>query len=299
LIVPLVGIKEILVEARRRRYGVLSLLGGNLDMVIGQVAAAEEQRAPLILAFNQEVTPQVPLELAMPMLVSVAKRASVPVATTLDHGDSLESVVRAIHLGSSSVMFDGSTLPYEENVRQTQEVVRVAHTLGVSVEAELGSIAGSAAETGGATASAEPPGADDPGSAFTDPELAFDFVERTDVDALAISFGNAHGTYRGEPNLDLDRVREIHSLVGVPLVMHGASGLADSEYQRIVEAGISKVCYYTAMGRRAAADIRSMLVDDAGQDGAVYHQIISRAISSFRADTERVMALVGCIGTCT
>ena len=101
---PLVGIKEILTEARRRRYGVLSLLGGNLDMVIGQVAAAEELHAPLILAFNQEVTPQVPLELAMPMLVNVAQRASVPVATTLDHGDSLESVVRAIHLGTSSVM---------------------------------------------------------------------------------------------------------------------------------------------------------------------------------------------------
>ena len=295
---PLVGIKEILTEARRRRYGVLSLLGGNLDMVIGQVAAAEELHAPLILAFYQEVTPQVPLELAMPMLVNIASRAKVPVATTLDHGDSLESVVRAIHLGSSSVMFDGSALPYEENVKQTKEVVRVAHALGVSVEAELGSIAGSAAETGGAVPLAAPDD-DGPGSAFTDPGLALAFVERTGVDALAISFGNVHGTYRGEPSLDLGLVREIYGLVGVPLVMHGASGLADSEYQRIVEAGISKVCYYTAMGRRAASDIRSVLVDDAGQDGAVYHQIISRAISSFRADTERVMALVGCIGTCT
>jgi fructose-bisphosphate aldolase class II len=288
---PLVGIKEILTEARRRRYGVLSLLGGNLDMVIGQVAAAEELRAPLILAFNQEVTPEVPLELAMPMLVNVANRAKVPVATTLDHGDSLESVVRAIHLGSSSVMFDGSTLPYEENVKQTKEVVRVAHALGVSVEAELGSIAGSAAETGA-------PVDDGPSSAFTDPDLALDFVKRTGVDALAISFGNAHGTYRGEPNLDLDLVREIHALVDVPLVMHGASGLADSEYKKIVESGISKVCYYTAMGKRAAKDIHRQL-EDADRDGAVYHQIISWAIDAFRADTERVMALVGCIGTCT
>jgi len=288
---PLVGVKEVLTEARRGRYGVLSLLGGNLDMVIGQVAAAEELHAPLILAFNQEVTPQVPLELAMPMLVNIASRAKVPVATTLDHGDSLESVVRAIHLGSSSVMFDGSTLPYEENVKQTKEVVRVAHALGVSVEAELGSIAGSAAETGA-------PVDDGPSSAFTDPELALEFVERTGVDALAISFGNAHGTYRGEPTLDLDLVREIHSLVEVPLVMHGASGLADGEYQKIVEAGISKVCYYTAMGKRAAQEIHRWL-EDADQDGVVYHQIISRAIDSFRADTERVMALIGCVGTCT
>ena len=292
---PLVGIKEILTEARRRRYGVLSLLGGNLDMVIGQIQAAEEHRAPLILAFNQEVTPQVPLELSMPLLVNAAKRARVPVATTLDHGDSLESVVRAIHLGTSSVMFDGSTLSYEENVGQTKEVVRVAHTLGVSVEAELGSIAGSAAETGGVAPPAAASGDDDSGSMFTDPELALDFVERTGVDALAISFGNVHGTYRGEPNLDLDLVRAINTLVDVPLVMHGASGLADSEYQRIVESGISKVCYYTAMGKRAANDIRGMLVD-ASQDGAVYHEIISRAIDFFRADTVKVMTLVGCIG---
>ena len=295
---PLVGLKEMLAEARRRRYGVLSLLGGNLDMVIGQIAAAEEQRAPLILAFNQAVTPQVPLELGMPMLVNAARWAKVPVATTLDHGNSLESVVRAIHLGTSSVMFDGSTLAYEENVRQTQEVVRVAHTLGVSVEAELGSIAGSAAEVGGTGHELTAPDDGGSSSTFTDPVLAVDFVERTGVDALAISFGNVHGTYRGQPNLDLDLVREIHARVDIPLVMHGASGLADGEYIRIVEAGISKLCYYTAMGKRAANDIHDWL-KDAGRDGAVYHEIISRAIDFLRADTAYVMSLVGCIGTCT
>jgi fructose-bisphosphate aldolase class II len=187
-------------------------------------------------------------------------------------------------------MFDGSTLPYEENIRQTAEVVRIAHALGVSVEAELGSIAGSAAETGA-------PVDHEPKSAFTDPALAAEFVERTGVDALAISFGNAHGTYQGEPNLDLELVREIYALVEVPLVMHGASGLADDEYRKLVEAGISKVCYYTAMGKRAAYDIRVSLENE-DPDGAVYHQIISWAIDSFRADTERVMELVGCVGTC-
>jgi len=293
---PLVGTKEILTEARRRRYGVLSLLGGNLEMVIGQVRAAEEQRAPLILAFNQQVTPQVPLDLGMPMLVSAAELARVPVATILDHGDSLESVVRAIHLGTSSVMFDGSTLSYEENVKQTQEVVRIAHTLGVSVEAELGSIAGDAAETGGAAPSVEVPNENDPGSSFTDPEMALDFVERTGVDTLAISFGNVHGTYRGEPNLDLNLVREIYALVDIPLVMHGASGLADSEYQEIVESGISKVCYYTAMGKAAARELAPVLAD-VGQDEVVYHQLISRAIEFFDTDSRRLMDLVGCSGT--
>lgn len=290
---PLASIKGILTEARRRRYGVLSLLGGNLDMVIGQVAAAEKLRAPLILAFNQEVTPKVPLELAMPMLVNVAQRATVPVATTLDHGDSLESVLKAIHLGTSSVMFDGSTLPYEENVARTREVVRVAHALGVSVEAELGSISGSAAETGSAAAPESASGG--PESAFTDPELAVEFVQRTGVDALAISFGNAHGTYQGEPALDLNLVRKIHSLVEIPLVMHGASGLADGEYIKIVESGISKVCYYTAMGKKVSDEIARNLAAPE-RDGAVYHEIIAWAIDAFRQDAERVMALVGCVG---
>ena len=139
---------------------------------------------------------------------------------------------------------------------------------------------------------------DEPESAFTDPVLAAEFVESTGVDALAISFGNVHGTYRAEPNLDLELVRAIYTLVEVPLVMHGASGLDDGQYQRIVEAGISKVCYYTAMGKRAARDIHRRL-DDAEKDGAVYHEIISWAIDAFRADTKRVMALVGCTGTCT
>jgi fructose-bisphosphate aldolase class II len=291
--VPLASVKGILTEARRRRYGVLSLLGGNLDMVIGQVAAAEKLRAPLILAFNQEVTPKVPLELAMPMLVNVAQRATVPVATTLDHGDSLESVLKAIHLGTSSVMFDGSTLPYEENVARTREVVRVAHALGVSVEAELGSIGGSAAETGSAAAPEPAPGG--PESAFTDPDLAVEFVQRTGVDALAISFGNAHGTYQGEPALNLNLVHKIHALVEVPLVMHGASGLADGEYRKIVESGISKVCYYTAMGKQVSDEIARKLAAP-GRDGAVYHEIIAWAIDAFQQDAERVMSLVGCVG---
>mgnify|MGYP005854415815 CR=1 FL=1 len=284
---PLVGIKEILVEARSRRYGVLSLLAGNLEMVIGQIRAAEELRAPLILAFSQELTPQVPLELAMPCLVHAASVAHVPVATILDHGRDLETIVRAIRLGTSSVMFDGSRLPYEENVNCTREVVRIAHAVGVSVEAELGAIVGSAG-----SANSEAKGVD---SLFTDPDLAADFVQRTNVDALAISFGNVHGRYQGNPSLDLRRLRAIRSRVDVPLSMHGASGLVDSLYREIVASGISKVCYYTAAGIRAASDLRQMLTQT-GEGNVCYHEVIARAISFFQTDTKRLIDLVGCAG---
>jgi fructose-bisphosphate aldolase class II len=284
---PLVGTREILVKAREKRYGVPSLLAGNLEMVIGAITAAEEQKSPLILAFNQEVTPKVPMELGIPMSVNAARRARVPVAVILDHGHSLAEVLKAIQLGAPSVMFDGSSLPYEENVKQTREVVRVAHALGVCVEAELGSIAGSASEIGGS--GPEPP------SRFTDPEVAVDFVARTGVDTLAISFGNAHGVYKGEPRLDLDLVRKIHSMVDIPLVMHGASGLAEDEYGKIVESGISKVCYYTAMGMGAANDLSHMLAN-AERGSIVYHHLISRAIDYFYADTKRLLDLLGCSG---
>jgi len=167
--------------------------------------------------------------------------------------------------------------------------------VGVDVEAELGRIAGSSIETGDVAMPMESSDNDSRDNMFTDPELALDFVERTGIDALAISFGNVHGLYVGEPNIDLDRVREIYSLVKVPLVMHGASGLADTEYQRIIKSGISKINYYSVMGRRATDDIRRLLVNPV-QEGIVYHDIISRAIDFFREDTARVMRLMGCIG---
>ena len=291
----LVNLKEMLAEARKKRYGVPSLLAGNLEMVIGQIMAAEAQRAPLILAFNQEVTPKVPIELGMPLAVDAAKKAKVPVATILDHGQSLEDVLKAIYLGTSAVMFDGSSLPYEENVRQTKEIVRVAHAVGVCVEAELGSIAGSVVELGSIAGSAVDSEESGPESCFTDPELAVEFVERTGVDVLAISFGNVHGVYKGEPNLDLDRVRKIHAMTDIPLTMHGGSGLAESDYRKIVESGISKVGYYTAMGIGASNHLGRMMAD-AGQNAVVYHDIISWTIDYFYAETKKLLDILGCSG---
>ncbi len=283
---PLVNLKDMLAEARKKRYGVPSLLVGNLEMVIAQIMAAEAQKAPLILAFNQGVTPKVPIELGLPLAVEAARKARVPVATILDHGQSLEEVVKAICLGTSSVMFDGSSLPYEENVKQTREVVRVAHAAGVCVEAELGSIAGSALELGKEGG---------PESRFTDPEMAVEFVERTGVDVLAISFGNVHGVYQGKPNLDLHLVRKIHAMVDIPLTMHGGSGLAESDYRKVVESGISKVGYYTAMGIGASNHLLGKMAD-AGQDAVVYHDIISWSIDYFYAATKRLLDVLGCSG---
>lgn len=283
---PLTNANQILNDARSQRYGVLSLLGGDLAMVAGLTAAAEARRAPLILVYNEDVTPKIRMELAIPMLAKAAEGTDVPVAVILDHGRDLDHVTRAIRLGCSSVMYDGSALPYEENVARTAEVVEVAHAAGVDVEAELGSIAGSAVDLKSSG----------PEASFTDPDVAADFVERTDIDVLAVSFGNVHGVYRGEPQLDLERVRAIHRKVSIPLAMHGASGLDDEEYGPIIDSGISKVCYYTAMGVGASDSIRDFL-DGRGEGGAVYHEIQSLALDYFQAETERLIDLVGCSNT--
>lgn len=283
---PHVRISEVLIPARKGRYAVPSLLAGNLEMVVGFLAAAEETRSPVILAFNRHVTPEIPIELGLPVAVHAAQQASVPVATFLDHGHSLEEVAQAIRLGVSSVMFDGSTLPYEENVQQTREVVRMAHAMGVAVEAELGSIAGSAVEIG------DTPSA--PEAHFTDPASAAEFVRRTGVDVLAISFGNVHGSYRDEPHLDLERVRTIHALVEVPLAMHGGSGLADALYPSIIASGISKLGYYTAMGMGAVSALRRQL--SAMQPAALsYHHVIGAMVRYFHEEAKRVFTLTGCV----
>ncbi len=282
---PLVNSNTILAHARLHRYGIPSLLAGDLSMIVGEIKAAKELKSPLILAFNQEVTPTIPMEIGIATAVEAARQAEVPVAVILDHGAAVGQVVVAIRHGVSSVMFDGSRLPYEENVRQTREVVRIAHAAGVDVEAELGGIPGSSVDltdTG-------------PEGAFTDPEQAADFVARTGTDVLAISFGNVHGPYRGEPRLDLERVRAIHSRVEIPLSMHGASGLEAKWYPLVVESGISKVCYYTAMARAATEDILREL-EDTPKESRIYHQLISHSTEFFFRKTRELLLLLGSAG---
>ncbi len=186
----------------------------------------------------------------MPVMVDAAKKSKVPVATTLDHGSDFELIMKAIHYGSSSVMFDGSGLPFEENIARTKEIVKIAHSLGVAVEAELGGVGGNVREAV-ATSAME--------SIFTVPDEAVEFVKATGVDCLAVSFGNVHGRYAGEPKLDLERVRKIASMLDVPLVMHGASGLDEYDYGRIIDAGISKLNYFSAMCRVMYSKLKSFL----------------------------------------
>jgi len=282
---PLVNTKAIFAKARHDGYAVFSVVGGNLEMLLGPLRAAEQLRAPLIFVFNPVLVPAVTVELGIPMLANAAQRASVPVVVALlNQGGDMALTQRALGCGASSIMFNGSTLPYEENVAKTQKTVERAHAAGACVEGKLGSVAKAAEPAEGATA-----------AAMTDPDAAAEFVEGTGCDSLAISFGNAYGTYGKDAALDTERVRQIRAKVDVPLVMHGGSGLEPQQYRTLIDCGITRFCYYTAIAKGASRRLKSTL-DSAGED-AVYHEQIKTAIEHFYEEAKQLIELLGCGGT--
>lgn len=277
--------QKILADARKRKYGIPCFLAGNMEMIVGQIQAAEKCGSPLIITYNQWLTTKIPMDLLVPFMVRAAEKASVPVATMLDHGTDIDTVEKIIALGVSSVMFDASAQEYNENVRMTKEVVKIARKLDVAVEAELGSVGGSALEKGGSTASE---------SNYTDPGLVVDFIQKTDVDQLAISFGNVHGAYMGEPKLNLKLVEEIFSKTQIPLVMHGGSGLSEADYKKVIECGISKINYYSVMGKNASESLKKT-VENACPN-SVYHEIIDWSVNFFSDFSSHIYNVFGCAG---
>ncbi|MBN1561695.1 class II fructose-bisphosphate aldolase [candidate division KSB1 bacterium] len=282
---PLVTVSEILTDARKRTYGIPCFIGATMEMTLGAVTAAEEISAPLILGYNEAVAPAIPMAAGMSMLVRAAKDARVPVATILDHGTSYDACVKAVRAGSSSVMFDGSHLDYEENIARTREVRRLTEPIGVALEGELGSIGGSSFEFTESAGTRQN---------FTDPQQAADFVDRTKVNVLAISFGNVHGPYRGDNALDLDIVRQVFQHVAIPLVMHGGSGLADELYPQIIDAGISKINYYTTIARKGALATAELCAQQGGN--IIEHMLIARRIEFYHQESKRILQLFRAAG---
>lgn len=275
----LTTLREILPDAQKNGYAVGLFNTVNLEMLRAVLKAAEAEKSPVIIGTAQVLFPYGPLELLAAPLLDQARKAKVPVVVHLDHGLSFDTVIRALGLGFSSVMFDGSTLPYEENVGQTREIVRIAHLLGASVEAELGHV-GEAAD-----------GAKSEGGAYTDPKQAKDFADRTGVDALAVAVGTAHGQYRVKPRLDIGRLRSIRSLVGTPLVLHGGSGLSDDDFRSCIRSGVAKVNIFTDLTIAA-----KQAADEGLAAGATYLDLTDRVTEGICREVRKKMRLFGCNG---
>lgn len=228
---PLVSVKQLLDEAERGGYAVGAFNANNMEIVQAIIDAAVEERAPVIMQASQGAIKYAGLPFITGMVRIAAERADVPVALHLDHGTSFEQVIQCICSGFTSVMYDGSQLPLEDNIAVTCKVLEVARTVGVSVEAELGKIGGTEDDIS----------VDAREALFTDPDEAAYFVRRTGVDSLAVAIGTAHGQYKGEPRLDFDRLERIRQLVKIPIVLHGSSGVPDEAITRAIALGVRKV----------------------------------------------------------
>jgi fructose-bisphosphate aldolase class II len=280
---PLVNMKDMLQHAHAHGYAVGAFDLVSLDFLEAIMNAAEEMRAPVILSLAESHFEYFDFELAMAATVAAARRARVPVAIHLDHGHSLESAVRGIRLGCNGVMVDASHHPFEENVRITREVTDMAHSCGVPVEGELGYVPGVEGED-----AERHPGE----IAYTTPEEAERFVKETGVDFLAVSIGTVHGRMKGEPRLDFDRLAAINERLGLPLVIHGGTGLSDVQFRRLIENGVTKINYYTALSDAAAARIR----ENAATEAKGYTALTRGVREAIAAECRRCIELWGSAG---
>ena len=232
----LVTLSEILADAEKRKYGVGLFNMLNLEMARGIIEAAEEEKSPLILGVAEVHLPLIPFEYARLVMTHIAANAKVPVCLHFDHGTDFDKIKAAIDGGFSSVMYDGSALPYEENIKNTRIISDYAKLKGVSVEAELGHVGGG---EGGVEDGIE--------EAYTKVEQVNDFIDRAGIDALAVAIGTAHGPYKKKPKLDIGRLAEIYKTSKAPLVLHGGSGLSEDQFRATIDNGIRKVNICTEM----------------------------------------------------
>lgn len=258
----LVKMKEILNQAKQNNYGVGAFSVANMEMVIAAIRVAEELRSPLILQIAEVRLGHSPLHLMGPMMIEAAKKASVPVAVHLDHGESTEKIKEALELGFTSVMFDGSLFSIEENIAETKKIVKLAEAYGATVEAEIGRVGGSE------------DGSVDIEIAITSVEEAKRFAEETGIDALAVAIGNAHGVYKGEPNLRLDRLEEINKEIEIPLVLHGGSGISQDDFRKAITHGIRKINVATSTFNNVIKRVNECAPFD---NYFTYHELVIQA----------------------
>ena len=280
---PLVNMKDMLNHAYEHHYAIAAFDVVSLDFIDGIIAAAEARRAPVIISLAESHFEYFDFELLMAAVEKAAMRTAVPVAIHLDHGESFESAVRGINLGCTGVMVDASNLPLDENIKRTKAVVDMAHDCGTPVEGELGYVPGVEGED-----AERHPG----DVVYTSVADARTYVDDTGVDFLAVSIGTVHGRMRGEPKLDFERLAEINHALRLPLVIHGGTGLSEEQFQRLIENGVTKINYYTALADAAGRCI----ANNARTAAAGYTALVKGVSAAIQQEAERCIELWGSAG---
>ena len=278
---PLVNMKDLLLDAQKGGYAVGSFSIANMEMILGVIKAAEETKSPIILQIAEVRLNHSPLHIIGPTMIAAAKGAKVPVAVHLDHGTTLECIQQALDLGFTSVMFDGSHLDVEENIAMTKKVIEMAKPYGAAVEAEIGCVGGSE------------DGSVDIAMRCTSPEQAKHFYEETGVDALAIAIGNAHGFYKDAPELRFDILEQVRDTVPVPLVLHGGTGIEPEDFIRCHQSGIKKINIATATFASVEKQVRQDYAE--GKIGG-YYDLHQSEISGAYSNAKKHMEIFYSVG---
>lgn len=247
----LVTTKEMLLKAQEGHYAVGAFNVENMEMVMAVIGAAEELNSPVILQTTPSTVKYAGLDYYLANVKVAAEKASVPVAMHLDHGSSFELAMQALRAGYTSIMIDGSHESFEDNIAVSKAVADACRPSDIPVEAELGKVGGKEDDLDGGE-----------GNAHTDPQEAKEFVEKTGVSSLAVAIGTAHGIYKGEPKIDLDRLSEIREVVSVPLVLHGGSGIPDETIKESIRRGIAKVNYATELRIAFSNGVKKVLAEN-------------------------------------
>ena len=278
----LVNMNDILLPAKEEHYGVGFFNAVNVEMARAVIETAEELRSPVMIGTAEVLLPTTNLNLVADYLLPMAREASVPVAVHYDHGLTFDRCMQALRLGFSSVMFDCSTKSYEDKAEAVAEMVKICHGMGVTVEGELGHVG----DNEGAGKLAKP------SDYFTDPDMAVDYVKKTGIDALAIAVGNAHGDYKFPPKLDFERISVISERTGLPLVLHGGSGLSDDDFREAVKRGICKINIFTDLDKAGKNGVARGLEEGA----ASMCSLIPYEIEAMKAVVSEKIYLFGSMG---
>jgi fructose-bisphosphate aldolase class II len=286
----LVNFKKILEVAEAEKYGIACINTPNVETLRAVIGAAEELNTPVIIDHAEVHDQVVPLERIGPEMIKYAKEASVPVCVHLDHATDYTFVMRAIRIGFPSIMYDCSALPFEENVQRVKEFVEIAHALDITVEAELG-VMTSAEEDSHGNGENRVLTNEDIKKFFTDPQEAKVFAEKTGCDALAVCFGTMHGIYAETPVLDIERVSAIRAAMpkDCRVVMHGASGVEFAEVQKAIDAGCSKINYYSYMAKATTRFVGDRIAETAGR--IPYHELQEEAYGFMKKYAKEVISV--------
>lgn len=284
----LTNLRDICAIAEQNNMAIAAVNSASLEAVRAAIDVAEETGYPIIIQHAEAHEGVVPLKYIGPAVVDLAERSSAQICFNLDHCEDLSYAQRALSLGFTGVMFDGSFLPYEENVEYSSRVAEMCTEYGAGLECELGSMGsreGGESDEGGT--------AEQAGAIYTNPDQAKDFVSATGLDILACSFGTVHGIYKGEPHLNFDVLTEIRDRVPhLPLVMHGGSGVSDADYKKAIDAGIRKINYYTYGAKYAGEAVEKVIAEHQTEEGkhiVYWHDMTVAAYESFRDTFERVV----------